>query len=92
MSALDMDDVEIVRVLERRRSEERTVAFIKKLKPIALGGLAILAMILASYAALSFKRGAEKAGGDVKQIQSRTGNFSEDSGKDPQTPLPGKRK
>lgn len=92
VSALDMNDVEIVRLLERRRSEERTVAFVKKLKPVALGGLAILAMILASYAAVTFKRGAEKAGGDVQQIQNRTGNFSDDSGKNPQTPLPGKRK
>lgn len=92
VSALDMDDAEIARLLARRQSEERTVAFLKKLKPIVLGSLAVLAMILASYATLKFKRGAEKAGGEVQQIQTRTGDFSEDAGKNPLTPLPGRAK
>ncbi len=88
VSALDMDDAEIARLLARRQSEERTVALLKKLKPIVLGSLALLAMILASYATLKFKRGAEKAGEEVQQIQTRTGDFSDDTGKNPLTPLP----
>ena len=92
VSALDMNDAEIVRFLARRQSEERTVALLKKLKPVALGSVAVIAMILASYATLKFKRGAEKAGGEVQQIQTRTGDFSDDAGKNPLTPLPGRAK
>lgn len=92
VSALDMDDVEIARLLARRQSEERTIALLKKLKPVALSFLALLAMILASYATLKFKRGAEKTGGEVQQIQTRTGDFSDDTGKNPLTPLPGRAK